>query len=67
MNGTAFTCSNRIFFSQQISYEHEDPSIKRPALKVKCRAARRPAYFFWNIFLITVSNILSSDNSEVHL
>lgn len=38
---------------KEVSNEYEDPSIKKPALLVKCRAARRPAYFFWNIFLIT--------------
>jgi len=34
--------------------EYSDPLIRRTALCVKCQAARRPAYFFWNIFLITV-------------
>ncbi|KAK2162475.1 hypothetical protein NP493_1519g00030 [Ridgeia piscesae] len=33
--------------------EYSDPLIRRTALCVKCQAARRPAYFFWNIFLIT--------------
>ncbi|XP_074660144.1 cys-loop ligand-gated ion channel-like [Tubulanus polymorphus] len=36
-----------------LTYEHADPTFVRQALSVKCRAARRPAYFFWNIFLIT--------------
>ncbi|XP_064646694.1 cys-loop ligand-gated ion channel-like isoform X2 [Lineus longissimus] len=36
-----------------LTYEHADPTFQRQAMSVKCRAARRPAYFFWNIFLIT--------------
>ena len=40
---------------REIANEFADASIRRPALNVKCRASRRPAYFFWNIFLITVS------------
>ncbi|XP_055959433.1 cys-loop ligand-gated ion channel isoform X2 [Patella vulgata] len=28
-------------------------AIKRSALSVKCRAARRPGYFVWNIFMVT--------------
>ena len=39
---------------REFSNEYEDPSVKRCSLNVRCRAARRPAYFFWNIFLITV-------------
>ncbi len=42
---------------QEVSNEHADPTVKRWALLVKCRASRRPAYFFWNIFLITVSTV----------
>ncbi len=40
---------------KEVCNEYADPQVKRSALSVKCRAARRPAYFFWNIFLITVS------------
>ena len=40
----------------EIVDEHADVNIKRSALAVKCRASRRPAYFFWNIFLVTVSS-----------
>ena len=37
---------------KEVTNEYADPSVRRPAMLVKCRAARRPAYFFWNIFLI---------------
>ncbi|XP_076443972.1 cys-loop ligand-gated ion channel-like isoform X2 [Babylonia areolata] len=30
-----------------------DDAAKRSALSVKCRAARRPGYFVWNIFMVT--------------
>jgi hypothetical protein len=39
---------------REFTTEYEYPCVKRCALNVRCRAARRPAYFFWNIFLITV-------------
>ena len=32
-----------------------DPTLTRCSLTVRCRAARRPAYFLWNIFSVTVS------------
>ncbi|KAI0208387.1 hypothetical protein LSAT2_006925 [Lamellibrachia satsuma] len=38
---------------KELVNEYSDPVIRRTALCVKCQAARRPAYFFWNIFLIT--------------
>ncbi len=41
---------------RELSNEYIENSSVRPALSVKCRAARRPAYFIWNIFLVTVSN-----------
>ena len=31
-----------------------DPLVMRPSLLVMCRAARRPEYFIWNIFSVTV-------------
>ncbi|XP_064598221.1 cys-loop ligand-gated ion channel-like isoform X2 [Liolophura sinensis] len=33
--------------------EKSEATIKRSALSVKCRAARRPGYFVWNIFMVT--------------
>ncbi|KAL8592371.1 hypothetical protein ACOMHN_044307 [Nucella lapillus] len=30
-----------------------DDAAKRSAISVKCRAARRPGYFVWNIFMVT--------------
>ena len=39
---------------REIVNDYTDPSVVRMAVCVKCQAARRPAYFFWNIFLITV-------------
>uniref|UniRef100_A0A1I8JL89 Cadherin domain-containing protein n=1 Tax=Macrostomum lignano TaxID=282301 RepID=A0A1I8JL89_9PLAT len=38
---------------RELACEYADQSSTRPALSVKCRAARRPAYFIWNIFLVT--------------
>lgn len=40
---------------KDIIFEYADPLSVRPALMVQCRAARRPAYFLWNLFLVTVS------------
>ncbi|KAL3311863.1 hypothetical protein Ciccas_009553 [Cichlidogyrus casuarinus] len=37
----------------ELTHEYAEPGSFRPALSVKCRAARRPAYFIWNIFLVT--------------
>ncbi|CAH1788931.1 unnamed protein product [Owenia fusiformis] len=37
----------------EIAHEHADPNLRRSALAVKCRAARRSVYFLWNIFLVT--------------
>lgn len=31
-----------------------DRHSRRPALKVRCRVARRPWYYVWNMFLIMV-------------
>ncbi len=39
----------------ELANEYIENASVRPALSVKCRAARRPAYFLWNIFLVTVS------------
>ncbi|BHF63520.1 hypothetical protein SprV_0200651300 [Sparganum proliferum] len=37
----------------ELANEYIENASVRPALSVKCRAARRPAYFIWNIFLVT--------------
>ncbi|VEL12930.1 unnamed protein product [Protopolystoma xenopodis] len=44
----------------ELAHEYAEPGSILPALSVKCRAARRPAYFIWNIFLVTVSVITLS-------
>ncbi|XP_078324873.1 cys-loop ligand-gated ion channel-like isoform X3 [Crassostrea virginica] len=41
-------CSRR-----DLVIDQADNSVRRSALSVKCRAARRPGYFVWNIFLVT--------------
>ncbi|KAK3082872.1 hypothetical protein FSP39_007612 [Pinctada imbricata] len=41
-------CSRR-----DIVIDQADNSVRRSALSVKCRAARRPGYFVWNIFVVT--------------
>ncbi|XP_076087790.1 cys-loop ligand-gated ion channel-like isoform X2 [Mytilus galloprovincialis] len=38
---------------KDIVIDQADNSIRRSALSVKCRAARRPGYFVWNIFMVT--------------
>lgn len=43
-------CSRR-----DLVIDQADNSVRRSALSVKCRAARRPGYFVWNIFLVTVN------------
>ena len=43
---------------KELVLDQADNSVKRSALSVKCRAARRPGYFVWNIFMITVSENL---------
>ena len=40
---------------KDIVIDQADNSVRRSALSVKCRAARRPGYFVWNIFMVTVS------------
>ena len=44
---------------KELVIDQVDNSVKRSALSVKCRAARRPGYFVWNIFMITVSDGMS--------
>ncbi|VDD79276.1 unnamed protein product [Mesocestoides corti] len=39
----------------ELANEYEEHASAHPTLSVKCRAARRPAYFIWNIFLVTGS------------
>ena len=41
--------------TKQVAKDRADPTVRRSALMVCCRAARRPAYFIWNIFSVTVS------------
>ena len=35
--------------------DRADPTVLRSALTVRCRSARRSAYFIWNSFSVTVS------------
>ena len=42
---------------KELVLDQADNSVKRSALSVKCRAARRPGYFVWNIFMITVGKL----------
>jgi len=37
----------------ELAPDRADPSIRRPAINIKARAGRRPAYFVWNIFSVT--------------
>ncbi|KAM7538104.1 hypothetical protein Aperf_G00000061959 [Anoplocephala perfoliata] len=37
---------------QSIVQEFTSSSQKHPCISVTCRAARRPGYFYWNVFLI---------------
>lgn len=38
----------------ELKIDPVDDAAKRSAISVKCRAARRPGYFVWNIFMVTV-------------
>ncbi|BFZ21949.1 hypothetical protein BsWGS_24988 [Bradybaena similaris] len=38
---------------RELVIDQFDPSAKRSAISVRCRAARRPGYFIWNIFMVT--------------
>ena len=40
---------------QEMAKDRADPTVRRSALTVRARAARRPAYFVWNMFSVTVS------------
>ncbi|VDM33964.1 unnamed protein product [Hydatigera taeniaeformis] len=40
---------------QSIVQEFTTSSQKHPCISVTCRAARRPGYFYWNVFLIMAS------------
>lgn len=40
---------------RELMIDQFDPSARRSAISVKSRAARRPGYFIWNIFMVTVS------------
>ncbi|XP_070187244.1 cys-loop ligand-gated ion channel-like isoform X2 [Littorina saxatilis] len=37
----------------ELKIDPVDEAAKRSAISVKCRAARRPGYFVWNIFMVT--------------
>ncbi|XP_025092795.1 uncharacterized protein LOC112562932 isoform X5 [Pomacea canaliculata] len=37
----------------ELKIDPVDDAAKRSAISVKCRAARRPGYFVWNIFIVT--------------
>ena len=50
---------------KELVNEYSDPSVVRMALCVKCQAARRPAYFIWNIYLITVRMVHRTQNVPV--
>lgn len=39
---------------KELEIDAADRNVRRSALSVKCRAARRPGYFIWNIFMVTV-------------
>ena len=39
---------------RELMIDQFDPNARRSAISVKCRAARRPGYFIWNIFMVTV-------------
>ncbi|KAK3580218.1 hypothetical protein CHS0354_018002 [Potamilus streckersoni] len=45
---------------KELVIDQADNSVKRASLSVKCRAARRPGYFVWNIFLVTDKYLLAS-------
>ncbi|RUS83997.1 hypothetical protein EGW08_008258, partial [Elysia chlorotica] len=38
---------------RELMIDQFDPNARRSAISVKCRAARRPGYFIWNIFMVT--------------
>ncbi|GAB1602453.1 cys-loop ligand-gated ion channel-like isoform X4, partial [Argonauta hians] len=38
---------------KELAIDQADATVRRSALSVKCRAARRPGYFVWNIFMVT--------------
>ncbi len=39
-----------------MTQEYSSSNRCHPALSVTCRAARRPGYFYWNVFLVMVSD-----------
>ena len=38
----------------ELPSDRADPTTVKSSLTVRCRAARRPAYFLWNMFSVTV-------------
>lgn len=42
---------------KELAIDQADATVRRSALSVKCRAARRPGYFVWNIFMVTVCTL----------
>ena len=39
---------------KELQKDRADPFCRRSVLSVRCRAARRPWYFVWNHFAVTV-------------
>lgn len=39
---------------KELAKDRADPSLLRSGLLIQCRAARRPAYFIWNSFSVTL-------------
>ncbi len=44
---------------KELQKDRADPFVRRSALKVRCKTARRPWCFVWNHFAVTVSTVLS--------
>ena len=47
----------------ELPSDRADPTTFKSSLTVRCRAARRPAYFLWNMFSVTViySDVIHHD------
>lgn len=44
-------------FKKVMTQEYSNSNRSHVSLNVTCRAARRPGYFFWNVFLIMVTMV----------
>ncbi len=40
---------------KEVTKDRADPTLLRATVTVRCKAARRSAYYIWNIFSVTVS------------